>query len=100
MKILKIISVDIPSSNSSVNILESEIYLKGQKDIDKFSQLFFNRDANENDMLILDGEDFNYTIYIDYIDAGYVSLEDWNDVDRNQALLKELKANCYKKKCN
>ena len=28
--------VDIPSSNSSVNILESEIYLKGQKDIDKF----------------------------------------------------------------
>lgn len=82
--------VDIPSSNSSVNILESEIYLKGQKDIDKFSQLFFNRDANENDMLILDGEDFNYTIYIDYIDAGYVSLDDWNDVDP-KALLKEMK---------
>ena len=33
-------------------------------------------------MLILDREDFSYTIYIDYIDAGYVSLEDWNDVDQ------------------
>ena len=44
-------------------------------------------------MLILDREDFSYTIYIDYIDEGYVSLEDWKDVD-SKALLKEMKANC------
>ena len=81
---------DIPSSNSSVNILEKEIYLKGQKDINKFSQLFFNSDANENDMLILDREDFSYTIYINYVDSGYVSLDDWKDVD-SKALLTEMK---------
>lgn len=41
-------------------------------------------------MLILDREDFSYTIYINYVDSGYVSLDDWNDVD-SKALLTEMK---------
>lgn len=87
--------VDIPSSNSTVNILESEIYLKGQKDINEFSQLFFNTNASENDMLILDQDDFSYSIYINYVNSGYVSLDDWNEVDSN-ALLKEMKETAKK----
>ena len=54
----------IPNSNSSVNILKNEIYLKGQKNINAFSKLLFDDDASENDMLIVDGDDFEYSIYI------------------------------------
>ena len=45
---------EIPGSNSEVNILESEIYLKGQKDIDAYNQLVFGEPANEKVMLIFD----------------------------------------------
>lgn len=83
---------EIPNSNSEVFILKSEIYIKGQDEIDKFSNILFGENASPNDMVIVDIEDFGYTIYIDYLDEGYISLKDWKDVDSNQ-LLKELKAN-------
>ncbi len=80
---------EIPGSNSEVNILETEIYLKGQKQIDAFSQLLFNEPANENDMVIIDDSSYDYTIYIDYINDGYVSKSDWSS--NPNELLAEMK---------
>ena len=81
--------VEIPGSNSEVNILETEIYLKGQKQIDAFSQLLFNEPANTNDMLIIDDSSYDYTIYINYINDGYVSKDDWSSNPKE--LLAEMK---------
>ena len=83
---------EIPKSNSEVFILESEIYIKGQEEIDKFSNILFGEDAKSNDMVVVDIENYGYTIYIDYVDDGYVSLNDWKDVDSNE-LLSEMKSN-------
>ena len=80
---------EIPNSNSSVYILESEIYIKGQDEINKFYNILFNEDANPNDMVVIDNEDYGYTIYIEYLNDGYVSLEDWEDVD-SKKLLEEM----------
>jgi len=80
---------EIPTSNSTVNILESEIYLKGEKDINEYSMLAFEVEDYSKDMFIK-GE--GYSIYIDYINEGYTSLEDWNDVDPKR-LLEEMKLN-------
>ena len=41
-------------------------------------------------MLIVDGDDFEYSIYINYINAGYVSLDDWKDINPN-VLLAEMR---------
>ena len=82
---------EIPSSNSEVFILESEMYIKGQAEVDKFSNILFGHSANENDMVIIDSSDFAYTIYINYKDEGYISLKDWKDVD-SKKLLEEMKS--------
>ena len=82
--------VEIANSNSEVNILKSEIYLKGQENINAYSNLLFGNDTAENDLLIVDNEDYDYSIYIKYKDEGYVSIDDWKDVDPD-ALMQELK---------
>ena len=82
--------VEIANSNSEVNILKSEIYLKGQENINAYSNLLFGNDTAENDLLIVDNEDYDYSIYINYKDEGYVSIDDWKDVDPD-ALMQELK---------
>ena len=81
-------NTEIPTSNSTVNILESEIYLKGEKDINEYSVLVFETEDHTQDMFIK-GE--SYSIYIDYINEGYTSLEDWNDVDPKK-LLEDMKS--------
>lgn len=80
---------EIPGSNSKVNILESEIYLKGQKQIDSFSELLFKEPANETDMVIIDDSSYDYTIYINYINDGYVFKNDWSFSSKE--LLNEMK---------
>ena len=40
-------------------------------------------------MVVIDNEDYGYTIYIEYLNDGYVSLEDWEDVD-SKKLLEEM----------
>ncbi len=80
---------EIPGSNSKVNILENEIYLKGQKDINLFHQLLFKEPANENDMVIVEDSSYDYTIYINYINDGFVSKNDWSSNPKE--LLEEMK---------
>ena len=82
----------IPGSNSKVNILKNEIYLKGQSDIDAFSQLLFKEPANENVMLIVEDSSFDYSIYINYINDGFVSKDDWNSTNPRE-LLEEMRKN-------
>ena len=82
--------VEIPNSNSEVNILENEIYLIGYDNINKFTNLLFEDEANDNDLLIIDNESFDYSIYVNYIDDGYVSIKDWESVDSDD-LLEEMK---------
>ena len=82
--------VEIPGSNSEVNVLETEIYLKGQDSINAYTNLLFGNNAPETDLLILDDKNYNYSIYINYKNDGYVSIDDWEDIDAN-SLLQELK---------
>lgn len=82
--------VEIPGSNSEVNVLETEIYLEGQENINAYSNLLFGNDTVENDLLILDNTNYDYSIYINYNDNGYVSIDDWQDVDADD-LMQDLK---------
>ena len=86
---------EIPNSNSEVYILETEIYLKGQDEIDKFYNILFNENASSNDMVLIDNENYGYSIYIDYLNDGYISLEDWKDVD-SKNFLEEMNSNADK----
>ena len=83
---------EIPNSNSEVFILNTEMYIKGQEEINKFSNILFGEPAQTNDMVIVDLENFDYTIYIDFKDDGYVSLKDWKDIDSDK-FLKEMNDN-------
>ena len=82
--------VEIENSNSEFNILETEIYLKGQRDIDEFSNLLFGENAAENDLLIQDNENFDYSIYINYVNSGFVSIENWKKIS-SKKIMQELR---------
>jgi hypothetical protein len=87
--------VEIENSNSEVNILKTEIYLKGQNEIDKYENLLFGNDALENNLLILDNESYDYSIYVNYINSGYVSIDNWKSISAEK-IMQELKATAKK----
>ena len=64
--------------------------MKGQRDIDEFSNLLFGENAAENDLLIQDNENFDYSIYINYVNSGYVSIENWKKISSKQ-IMQELR---------
>ena len=51
--------------------------------------MLFKEPANENDMLIVEDNNYDYSIYINYIDDGYVSKDDWKS--NSKELLEEMK---------
>lgn len=87
--------VEIENSNAEFNVLETEIYLKGQRDIDEFSNLLFGENAAENDLLIQDNENFEYSIYINYVNSGYISLDNWKKISSEQ-IMQELRKTANK----
>ena len=43
-------------------------------------------------MVIIENKSYDYSIYIEFLKEGYISLEDWKNVDSN-TLLKDMKTN-------
>ena len=83
---------EIPTSNATVNIIDREIYLTDKNDINELSLLLFDDEDHINHMVIIENESYDYTIYIEFLKEGYISLDDWKNVDSN-TLLKDMKTN-------
>ena len=78
----------LPIGNASVFIIESEYYLDNQKDINQFSWWLFGYAAGSDQIAHIRGID--YSIYVDFVDNGYVQIDDWKTVDPN-ILINELR---------
>ena len=77
----------VEGAGGSIKIDSSEIFLTGN-DVNQYSYWTWG-DPDYSLMLIRSGDD---TIYIDYTGGGYVSIDDWKNVDTN-AMIKELNDN-------
>ena len=77
----------VESAGGSIKIDSSEMFLIGS-DVNQYSYWTWG-DPDKSLMLIKSGPD---TIYFSYSGSGYVSIEDWKNVDTN-AMLKELNDN-------
>ena len=83
---------EIPTSNATVNIIDREIYLTDKNDINELSLLLFDNEDHINHMVIIENESYDYSIYIEFLKEGYISLDDWKNVD-SSTLLKDMKTN-------
>ena len=73
--------------NAEIYILESEYYLKGKKDINQYSWWIFGKGDDETDLIIFSGDQ---TIFVEYIDKGYVTIDDWKSI-KPEDLIAEMR---------
>ena len=81
-------SLKIPSAKVNLDILESEYYLDRWSDINQFYWWTWGHGAGEEMIAYIRGPD--YTIFVDFIDDGYVKLDDWKNVNANN-LMSEMR---------
>ena len=72
-------SKEIKKANASILILEEEIYLDNFKDIDQYNWWNTGLAAEKDSVMLIRGD--GYTIYLDYVDEGYIKLDDWEKVN-------------------
>ena len=72
-------SKEIKKANASIIILDEEIYLDNFKDIDQYNWWNTGLAAEKDSVMLIRGD--GYTIYLDYIDEGYIKLDDWEKVN-------------------
>ncbi len=72
-------SKEIKKANASILILEEEIYLDSFKDIDQYNWWNTGLAAEKDSVMLIRGD--GYTIYLDYVDEGYIKLDDWEKVN-------------------
>ena len=72
-------SKEIKKANASILILDEEIYLDNFKDIDQYNWWNTGLAAEKDSVMLIRGD--GYTIYLDYIDEGYIKLDDWEKVN-------------------
>jgi len=95
-------TLKIPSAKANLDILENEFYLDRWSDINQFYWWTWGYGAEENTVAYIRGP--GYTIFVDYIDDGYVKLDDWKNVDATN-FISEMRSNAksdaeYSKKNN
>lgn len=74
----------VKKANAKVLILDNEIYLDSFKDINQYSWWTFGLPAEKNVVMLIRGT--GYDVYLDYINDGYVKLDDWKSVDPKNLL--------------
>ena len=79
--------LNIPKANVSISIIKSEYYLDSWDDINQYRWWNFGYGADSDEVAMIRGDD--YTIYVSWIDDGYVKIEDWKNVNPKE-LLKSL----------
>jgi uncharacterized membrane-anchored protein len=67
----------LKKSNAEIYILENEYYLKGTKDINQYSWWVFGIEDIKSNLIIFSGDQ---TIYVQYKDEGYVTIDDWKSI--------------------
>ena len=72
-------SKEIKKANASIIILDEEIYLDNFKDIDQYNWWNTGLAAEKDSVMLIRGD--GYTIYLDYVDEGYIKLDDWEKVN-------------------
>jgi uncharacterized membrane-anchored protein len=77
-------NVFVKKANATVLILGGEIYLDNFKDINQYSWWSFGLPAEKQVVMLIRGS--GYDVYLDYIDDGYVKLDDWKNVDPKNLL--------------
>ena len=68
----------LKKSNAEIYILETEYYLKDKKDINQYSWWQNGYEDVKNDLVIFAP---TQTIYIEYKDVGYVTIDDWKAIE-------------------
>ena len=81
-------TLKIPSAKANLDILESEYYLDRWSDINQFYWWTWGHGAGKEMVAYIRGP--SYTIFVDYIDDGYVKLDDWKNVDATN-LISEMR---------
>lgn len=69
----------IKKANAKVSILENEIYLDNFNDINQYNWWTYGLPAEKDIVMLIRGS--GYDVYLDYVDDGYVKLDDWKNVD-------------------
>ena len=78
----------IPSAKVTLDILETEYYLDSWNDINQFYWWTWGYGAGKEMVAYIRGP--RYTIFVDFIDDGYVKLDDWKNVNANN-LMSEMR---------
>ena len=75
--------------NAEIYILENEYYLKGTKDINQYSWWIFGEENIQNNLIVFSGDQ---TIYVQYVDDGYVTIDDWKSINPEDLIAEMRKA--------
>ena len=78
----------IPSAKVTLDLLETEYYLDNWDDINQFYWWTWGYGAEKETVTYIRGS--SYTIFVDFIDDGYVKLDDWKNVNANN-LMSEMR---------
>ena len=70
-------NIFLKKANAEIYILESEYYLKDKKDINQYSWWQNGYEDIVRDLIIFSP---TQTIFIEYEDVGYVTIDDWKDI--------------------
>jgi len=73
--------------NAEIYILENEYYLKGTKDINQYSWWSFGQEDIKSDLIVFSSDQ---TIYVRYVDDGYVTIDDWKSINP-ESLISEMR---------
>jgi len=72
----KSVTIKIPNANSTIEIIETEIYLDEKENIKKYSEFRTGQETNIEDIsksLIIADKDGFYSIDVEYNDGGYIT---------------------------
>ena len=78
----------INKANVELHIIESEIFLEDYNDINQFNYWAWGLPAEKDVILFIRG--LGYSIYVHYVESGYVKIDDWKKI-KSEDLLSQLK---------
>ena len=88
--------VQINNTNASVILVKDEAIIQGWKNVNQYTWWSFGQPAEDDDIAIIRSlGDYSYSFYLAYNDDGYVSLDDWKELDP-KSLINQLRETAKK----
>ena len=89
-------TIQIKNTNASVILVKDEAIIQGKKDVNQYTWWSFGQAAEGDDIAIIRGlGDYSYSFYLAYSDDGFISLDDWKEVDAS-SLINQLRETAKK----